>query len=152
MLSQTNCHSVNETVAPNNKQFPQNTHTPPNCPSTLLLHNTHTSKKPKGEKTIRIATQNLQKGMDDKLTQIKETLNTFDIDVLITQEWAGWDMEEGKYKNIIDGYTNFMSFKKKKREKTNKQINPSHDESRKTSTYNQKQTEKKKRNYNTDQK
>jgi hypothetical protein len=41
-------------------------------------------------------------------------LEKLEIDILITQEWAGWNIEEFKYKKCIEGYTNFMSFKKKK--------------------------------------
>lgn len=65
----------------------------------------------KEKNTLRIASQNLQKGVDDKILQIVNTLNTLDIDILLTQEWAGWQDEMQQYKKIIAGYTNFTSFK-----------------------------------------
>jgi exonuclease III len=68
----------------------------------------------KGTKTIRIATQNIQKGVEDKIEQIEKMMKELNIDILITQEWAGWDVEEYKFRKCIEGYTNFMSFKKKK--------------------------------------
>lgn len=74
----------------------------------------HESNK-KERKTIKIGTINLRKGIDEKLYQIQKVLEKEKIDILLTQEWAGWQGEEEKYKEIIPDYINFCSFKKKKK-------------------------------------
>jgi exonuclease III len=69
---------------------------------------------PKNKHTLRIATQNIQKGVDDKIMQLANALSKLEIDILLTQEWGGWQNEETRYKKIVTGYTNFCSFKAKK--------------------------------------
>jgi hypothetical protein len=59
-------------------------------------------------------TQNIQKRVEDKIEQIEKMMKELNIDILITQEWTDWDVEEYKFRKCIEGYTNFMSFKKKK--------------------------------------
>lgn len=73
--------------------------------------------KEKGENTIRFASQNMQKGVLEKIDQLENVLNKLNIDILFTQEWAGWQGEEWMEKNRIKGYTNFCSFKKKENKK-----------------------------------
>ena len=64
----------------------------------------------KSNKISRTATQNFPKSVDEKINQIKDTLEKYEIDILITQEWAGWKHEEGIAKQAVAGYTNFVSF------------------------------------------
>ena len=64
----------------------------------------------KSNKISRTATQNFPKSVDEKINQIKDTLEKYEIDILITQEWAGWKHEEGIAKQAVPGYTNFVSF------------------------------------------
>lgn len=47
-------------------------------------------------------------------------LEELKIDILIPQEWAGWQGEEESNRKRVQGYTNFMLFKKKAEEKTKK--------------------------------
>lgn len=41
-------------------------------------------------------------------------MRELEIDILLIQEWGGWQGEEEEWKRKITGYTNFMSFKKRK--------------------------------------
>jgi hypothetical protein len=75
---------------------------------------TVTEIKNKENKIIRIASINLQKGIETKLEQLREIIEKNKIDIILTQEWGGWKHEEEKYEKCIKGFVNFMSFKNKK--------------------------------------
>lgn len=53
--------------------------------------------------------------MRNKIEFIEMMTERLEIDILITQEWGGWQGEEEWERNKISGFTNFMSFKKKKK-------------------------------------